>query len=592
MFESSPSDAADEAYYARRAAEHELIPEDEVLGGEPVAEHAPTDAQVCAAAADPSAELGPARLARLDAVDVDSLDGEAAVDAAVAFDRIANRVAGRRVRAVARAALMHVGTEQIDPIRLAAAEIGAALGLGSRSIDVEIDVALSLTSRLTLTLAAMEAGEVSYGKAKVLAHETVDLFDEQAQQVEALVLGKAGERTWAQHAAAVRRAVVRVDPKAPERRRKNAERASRLIRRYGADGLADLIVTLPAAQVDAAYTGADAWARARKAGGDDRPLEQLRAEAFARWASSYLTHGDPTTCDRECDPVPSSSVLTAATSPRDEAAGEPVDVPAGVDPDTGEIVEDRPMSRRTPTRHGRPLRVGLIWQLDALLGLSDAPGELLDSGEVIGAADMRALVANGIRIRRLLADSETGELVDVTPGSWLLAPERPGERTSDEPVGSTPGHGQPLWLGVVVDSDTWTAWHDGTVTGRLATALTLAPKAGREMMAAPRTEHLLDQRDAEDAHVALAEFVALRDRHPTNPTAAPTAAAAGDIDHIAPRSRGGLTRRINLHSPSRRWHRLRTHGGWRLRGCRDGTVTWTSPQGRSYTTGPHNYLGP
>lgn len=617
MFDSTPFDAADEAYYARQAFEHELIPEDLVVGGQPEAEPAPTDAQLCADVASGSG-LATALLSRLDVVDIDELDGEAAVDAAVAFDKVANRVAARRVRTVARAALQHVGTEHVDPIRLAAAEIGSALGLGSRSIDVEIDVALSLTSRLTATLAAMESGDVSYGKAKVLAHQTVDLFDEQAQQVEALVLGKAGERTWAQHDAAVRRAVVRVDPKAPERRRKNADRASRLVRRYGSDGLAELIVTLPVAQVDAAYTAADAWARARKAAGDDRPLEQLRAEAVARWATSFLTHGDPTTCDRECDPVvPRPTADPGADADAGEGAGEGVgdetDVPEGVDPHTGEIT-DRPLPRRTPTRHGRPLRVGLIWDLSSLLGLDDAPGELLDSGEVVSAVDMRALVARGIGLRRLLVDPETGELVDLTPGTWLLSPKdavdlarlsatakatdsqsadstEPAEAST--PKAGRPAHGQPMWLGVVVDTTTWQRWKDRTLTGTLATAVTLAPKPVRDLMDAARTDHLLDQRpDAEEPSAALSEFVAIRDRHPTNPTAAPTAAGAGDLDHIRPRSAGGPTIRANLHSPTRRFHVLRTLGGWRLRAQQEGGVTWVSPHGRSYYTGPHDYLGP
>lgn len=281
MFDPVPFDAADEAYYARQAAELDLIDEWDLLGWEPMAAPAPSDGELCAEAADNGTALVPALLSRLDVVDIDALAGSAAADAAAAWDRVANRVAARRVRSIARSALQHVGTEQVDPIRRAAAELGALLRLGSGSIGAEIDVALSLTTRLTRTLAAMEPGDVSYGKAKLLADETADLFDEQAQAVEALVIGKAAERTWAQHAAAVRRAVVRVDPLAPERRRKNAERAGRLVRRYGNDGLADLVVTLPTTQVDAAYTAADAWARARKAAGDDRPLDPSHQRPFA-----------------------------------------------------------------------------------------------------------------------------------------------------------------------------------------------------------------------------------------------------------------------------------------------------------------------
>src|SRR3954469_9772745 len=356
-------DAEAAAYYDRRAMLLDLIDERDVLGEPPEmpfvpdeAPPAPTDAEICAAVAGRGSRLDPAMLARLDSVDVDALAGDGAVDAAVAFDRVANRVAARRMRAVATAVRRQLGSERVDPIRLASAELAAALAIGSRSIGAEVTCALALTGPLTRTLAAMETGDVSYGKARVLVEQTLDLFDEQARAVEALVLDAAPGRTWAQHAAAVRRAVVRVDPTAPERRRKNAERASRLVRRYGDDGLAELIVTLPVAQVDAAYTAADGWARARKAAGDDRTLDVLRADAIARWATSYLTHGDPTSCDHTCDPVPTAG------------AGD-----VEVDPHTGEITEPAPSAesspsptpqpaastRRVPTRHGKPLRVGL-----------------------------------------------------------------------------------------------------------------------------------------------------------------------------------------------------------------------------------------
>src|SRR4051794_14035820 len=454
-------DAGAAAYYDRQAAlldlidECDLLTDDSHTGWLPDQEDVsgPTDAEVCAEAADAATGLGPGLLARLDGVALEGLAGDAAVDAAVAFDRVANRVAARRMRAVATAVRRQLGTERVDPIRLASAELAAALALGSRSIGAEVTCALALTGPLTRTLAAMDTGDVSYAKARLLVEQTLDLFDDQAQAVEALVLDAAAGRTWAQHAAAVRRAVVRVDPGAPARRRANADRASRLVRRYGDDGLAELIVTLPTAQVDAVYTAADAWARARKAAGDDRNLDVLRADAIARWATSYLTHGDPTTCDRTCDPVPTDVDVDPTTDTTD------------VDPDTGEILDpsrpDQPQpapasaaasTRRAPTRHGKPLRVGLVWDLSSLLGLTDRPGELLDTGEVLAAADMRTLIAGGIRLRRMLIDTD-GELLDLTPDSWLLEPESGRQATR-------PAHGQPMWIGVLVDHTTWQAWHD------------------------------------------------------------------------------------------------------------------------------------
>jgi hypothetical protein len=527
------------------------------------------DAHVCAAAADARAPLCSGLLSALDRVEVEQLDASSAVDAAVGFDRMINRAQALRLLAVATTVRRYQRFERVDPERSAAAELGAALAAGPRSMDAEVTYAWDLTERLRRTWQRMHDGALSYGKARLLVDETIDLTTEQAQAVEERVLDKAPQRTYSQHAAAVRRAVVRVDPKAPERRRRAAERAAGLVRRYSGDGLADLVVRLPVAQVDAAYTAADAWARARKAGGDERTLDVLRAEAFVRWASSYLLHGDSTTCDTVCDPSP-----TAAAE-----AGEAGEAAEGGADDEGA----RP-PRNAPVRHGRPLRVGLTWNLNALLGLSDDPGELLDSGEVVSADDMRDLVACGIRLRRMLVDPKTGRLVDLTPRSWLLPPAARKSQMSEPP------HGQPVWLGIVVDSDTWLAWSQGSLTGPLADAIACAPQPVRDLLAAPLTNGCLDTRpSAERPSAQLAEFVALRDRHPTNPAASPTAAAAGDADHVIPRAAGGSTTTRNLHSPSRRWHVLRTVGGWRLRRHPDGGWIWTSPQGRTYRIDPYDY---
>jgi len=526
-------------------------------------QQASLDAHVCAAAADPQAPLVSGMLAALDRVEVEALDASAAVDAAVGFDRVINRASALRLKSVATTILRYQRFEKVDPERSAAAELGPVLALSARSANAEITYAWELTGRLRRTWERMHDGAVSYGKARLLVDETLDLTTEQAQAVEDRVIDKVAERTFAQHATAVRRAVVSVDPAAPERRRRAADRAARLVRRYSTDGLADLVITLPVAQVDAAYTAADAWARARKAGGDERPLDRLRAEAFLGWASSYLTHGDSTECDTVCDPP------GAAAAPSGD--------------DTVDPEEDR-RPRKAPVRHGRKVGVGIVWGLTALLGLDDLPAELLDSSEPISAGDVRDLVNGGVRLRRLLVDPTTGRLVDLTPGSWLLPP---AAHHSSHPASH---HGQPYWLGVVVDTDTWLAWRRGTLSGPLDDAIAAAPQAIRDLLAAPRTDEVLDARPgAETPSAHLAEFVALRDRHPANPTAGATAAGAGDIDHIVPRSAGGPTIADNLHSPSRRWHVLRTLAGWRLRRETSGVVIWISPHGRSYRIDPYDY---
>jgi hypothetical protein len=220
------------------------------------------DAHVCAAAADSRAPLCSGLIGALDGVAVPDLDAAAAVDAAIGFDRVVNRATALRLEAVATAVRGALPRERVDPERAVAAEIGPALAIGPQTAHAEVTYAWTLTGLLRRTWSLMHAGDLAYSKARLLVDETLDLTDEQALAVEDAVLDQAAQRTWVQHAAAVRRAVVRVDPRAAERRRENAQRASRLVRRYGNDGLASLIVTLPTAQVDAAYTAAVAWARA------------------------------------------------------------------------------------------------------------------------------------------------------------------------------------------------------------------------------------------------------------------------------------------------------------------------------------------
>lgn len=62
-----------------------------------------------------------------------------------------------------------------------------------------------------------------------------------------------------------------------------------------------------------------------------------------------------------------------------------------------------------------------------------------------------------------------------------------------------------------------------------------------------------------------------------------------DLDHTKPYRPGkkGQTRAGNLGPLSRRAHRGKTHGGWRLTQPRLGVFWWTSPSGQSYRVTPH-----
>src|SRR4051812_40924403 len=190
----------------------------------------------------------------------------------------------------------------IRPRDLVAAEIGPALGIGSRTAIDLVDVCVALHTRLPATLRAVCAGDLSWYKATKLAELTAALSLDLARRVEEMVLAKAGGRTPARHADAVRRAVAQVDPDGVAARRKQAQRDVKLIRHHYGDGMGDLFARMASEQLDTVWTAADMWARARKADGDPRSLDQLRVASLVQWAQSFLHHGDPSYCDRWCEP--------------------------------------------------------------------------------------------------------------------------------------------------------------------------------------------------------------------------------------------------------------------------------------------------
>lgn len=92
---------------------------------------------------------------------------------------------------------------------------------------------------------------------------------------------------------------------------------------------------------------------------------------------------------------------------------------------------------------------------------------------------------------------------------------------------------------------------------------------------------------------ALADFVRNRDLCCRFPGCDKPAEVC-DIDHTVPYGRGGPTHPSNLALLCRLHHLLKTflcgEKGWREEQFRDGTIVWTSPSGRTYTTTPGGAL--
>ena len=104
----------------------------------------------------------------------------------------------------------------------------------------------------------------------------------------------------------------------------------------------------------------------------------------------------------------------------------------------------------------------------------------------------------------------------------------------------------------------------------------------------------LNRCDAVDQHdppPRMREQVILRDRHCVFPWCGRDARRS-DLDHtvpyVPPDEGGppGQTNPQNLAPLCRRHHRAKTFTGWTYQRARDGTHTWTSPHGHTWTVGP------
>jgi hypothetical protein len=62
-----------------------------------------------------------------------------------------------------------------------------------------------------------------------------------------------------------------------------------------------------------------------------------------------------------------------------------------------------------------------------------------------------------------------------------------------------------------------------------------------------------------------------------------------DLDHLTPYDQGGRTCECNLHPACRHHHQAKQCPGWTVTQPEPGTVTWTTPSGRTYTTRPQPY---
>ena len=179
-----------------------------------------------------------------------------------------------------------------------AAEIGCVLAIGPRAASAFLAVSHALTTALPLTLAALQAGTISWQHARVMVDETATLDPAGAAALEAHFLdpdtprpaGAAtiGEMPAYRFQAKARTWRERHHPNRIEKRHAKGVADRRVEYRPDQDGMAWLSACLPADQAMAGWNRLTALARALQGPDEPRTLTQLRADNFAE---AILTSG-------------------------------------------------------------------------------------------------------------------------------------------------------------------------------------------------------------------------------------------------------------------------------------------------------------
>ena len=160
-------------------------------------------------------------------------------------------------------------------------ELGAVLGVAAGDAEEVLDLAWMLEVKLPGTKEAFRAGIVTRDKAAIIAAATGLLDPAEARAAETMVVDRAGSLTPAQLRAAIRRAVMEVNPEKARQRREHMAKRTRVERWAEDSGNAGLAGReLPPAEVLAADQRVTAWAKQLRRAGLEGGMDALRARAY------------------------------------------------------------------------------------------------------------------------------------------------------------------------------------------------------------------------------------------------------------------------------------------------------------------------
>ncbi|WP_170221068.1 DUF222 domain-containing protein [Amycolatopsis cihanbeyliensis] len=205
-----------------------------------------------------------------DSPDEDRSPGDV-LDTLETNERVIARAEARRVLLLARFAREGGVRESVVK------EVAGRVRWTPHRVERTLTLGLDLTSRLPCTLAAFRAGMIDQDRARAVSEPTGVLSDVQAGEVDRRIADKLVGKDPAQVRRAVRQQVLAVDPERARARRE--QRSLEVV--HQEDGVSTLVADLPTEVATALYARCDRIARQQRRQGDERTVEQLRADVFA-----------------------------------------------------------------------------------------------------------------------------------------------------------------------------------------------------------------------------------------------------------------------------------------------------------------------
>ncbi|WP_312180556.1 DUF222 domain-containing protein [Arthrobacter sp.] len=443
---------------------------------------------------------------------------------------------------------------------LAAAEVGAILHLPHMSALRLVNESNNLCTGTIQTLERLSEGRISYQHARVVLDEVQYVPDDEREggtadesggedllgllegssacstraQFETDLLAHAEGLTAARFTAKARRLRESLFPGTIPVRHKDALAKRRVCFEALPDGMSCVSAFLAAENGLAIHTALSVAARSEKAAGDERSMDQLRADILG----SLLLDGR---------------------------------LPATRLGDGGEVgSQDRaPIPDQPSTRRRMPPA-----------GHRSASGGTMTHGQVSGP-------------RGEPGTHKTESSASAGDASGFGTPGRPyGRKVSSRKRGAH-RKGMRTEVMVLINADTLAGMDEAPV--ELNGYGPLSPEAGRRMIYEalswtplvqdPTTGAILGVGRRRRIPSGLKRWLQARDGTCRFPGCGVNAQVS-QIDHTRPWAQGGNTEHSNLEHLCPKHHRFKTLGHWKATQPEPGSIQWTSPTGRRYRTAP------